>query len=195
MSTLVLPVPQSGPADVYGAALGTARFALAPAVHDLHCTGVHTDAAGPFTVRRGRGPVVWLLATGLGLPASAQDVRLHLHIERSDDAETWQRRFGTHAGLRTTQRLVSGGRIEESVGRVRLLLDVDVRDGTLHIRQAGTAVRLRRWHLTLPQRWCPRTTASAAPAPDGRVAVTVRVTLPGGGLLVTYSGTVGLVGR
>lgn len=186
------PVAVTG---VYAAALGPSQLALAPPVHELHCAGQQVDAAGRLTVRRGPGLFVWLVANGLGLPGSGDDVPLRLHVERSDRHETWQRHFGDEECLRTTQRIAGPGHIEERVGRARILLEVRAFDGALQMRQVAAAIRVGGLRVPLPAWLCPRTTASAAPAPGGGVAVTVRVALPYGRLLLTYAGVVKQVRR
>lgn len=176
--------------QVYAAALGAAQDDLGAAVWRLHCAAGPADAAGRFTVCRGRGPFVWLVATALRLPRAGAVVPLRLRIDRSADHERWERHFGKQSPLCTTQRTVGAGHIEEQVGIARLLLDASVDDGALILHQVGVALVAGRIRMTLPMRLCPRTTARAAPASRGRVAVVVRVVLPRGRLLVTYAGVV-----
>lgn len=187
--------PPVGVTGVYAATLGSSQLALAPAVHELHCAGQQIDAAGSLTVRRGLGPFVRLIAIALGLPASGDDVALRLHIERCDEYETWQRRFGEEECLRSTQRSAGHGRIEERIGHVAILLAVCAHDGALQMRQTAVAIKLGRLRVPLPAWVCPQTRATAAPVPGGGVAVAVRVTTPHGRLLLTYSGVVNQVPR
>ena len=184
-----------GITGVCAAALGASRRALAPAVHDLHCVGRQVLAEGRFTVRRGPGLFVALVANGLRLPAAGNQVPLRLHIERSEHHETWQRHFGDTSCVLTTQRLYGSGRIEERVGPAWIVLEVRAHDGALHMRQIAAGIRLRRLRVPLPMWLCPQTTASAAPASSDEVAVAVRVALPHGRVLLTYSGLVKQVRR
>ena len=183
--------PQVSTMSVYGRVLGAAQLTLAPAVQQLHCGGKDVEAIGRFAVARGNGPTVRFIARCLGLPAADVDVPLRLRIQRGGDTERWHREFGRHRCLSTTQRAVSGGCVEERVGATRLLLHVRAQHGALEMRQVSAGIRLgRRLHLPLPAWLCPRTTARVAPAGDGRMTVAVRVTLPSGRLLVSYSGVV-----
>lgn len=179
-----------GVQQVYTAALGATHNDLAAAVWRLHCADGPAQAAGTFTVCRGRGPLVWLVATALRLPLAGAVVPLRLRITRSPGCERWERHFGKRSPLCTTQQAAGPGRIEEQVGLARLLLDASVDKGALLLRQAGVALVAGRIRMALPRRLCPRTTARAAPASRGRVAIIVRVVLPRGRLLVTYAGVV-----
>ena len=176
--------------SAYSRALGAAEAALAPVIHEVHCQGEHAEVVGRFTVARGGGAVAGLLARCLGLPAAADDVQLRLRITRSGSTETWHRDIGHDTCLRTTQRVVSPGRIEERVGPTAVLLDVRADGGGLRMRQISAAIALGRLRVPLPSRLCPHTTATVAPAADERMKVAVHVTLPRGGVLISYAGVV-----
>ena len=189
-----IAVRRGGSMGAYSQALGPSRFALAPAIHDAHCRDDRAEMVGRFMVARGRGPVAVVLGRCLGLPRPGSDVPLRLRIERSRGCETWLREFGDHKGLRTTQRAVSAGRIEERVGPVAILLDVRADGGALCLRQVSAAIAVCGLRIRVPAWLCPRTTASVTPTAEGGMTVEVRATLPRGRLLVAYSGTVQAVG-
>lgn len=179
--------PEAG--SLYGTALGRAASQLDPAVRALHCSSATAAATGSFTVTHRQGAFARLLIEALGFPAAGGDVPVQLCIERTARGEVWRRHFGQQR-LCTRQRILSDGRLEEQVGGVRLLLAVTADGDALVIRQVGAALHVGRWRLPLPMLLCPRTTARAAPAPAGGVAVAVEITCPGGSFLAGYSGVI-----
>ena len=161
---------------------------LAASVARLHAGGPRTVAHGRVDVIRGTGWVGRAVAVGLRLPRAGRQVPLCLVIERRPDGERWRRSFGGQH-LVTEQRS-SHGLLLERFGPCELRLRATIRDGALLIEQEGAALRLGPVSLRVPRRLQPRVRATARAHAVHDVAVSVRVSMPSGRLLLHYAGTV-----
>jgi hypothetical protein len=147
-------------------------------------------------VTRAPGRLLGLLLDLARVPAAANDVQVHLAVvERmgpDGPQERWHRVFGGKP-LVTHQAEAPSGLLGERVGplefRFRLLSDVS--GGALLFEQQGCWLRVGPLALRLPRRlspviWCRE---SATGQPD-QTHVFVKVSMPRGGLLFSYHGTV-----
>ena len=76
----------------------------------------------------------------------------------------------------------------ERFGFLELRFAVVPQHGGLRYRQLAASIGLGPLRVPLPRALAPMVEACEDPAGDDRVAVDVRVTLPGAGVLLTYRG-------
>lgn len=143
---------------------------------------------GVFAVRRGEGLLARALARLLGLPAGGEAVPLRLSVEPHDGGELWRREFAGREFV-TEQGEHAGALLAERAGPFELLFRLTAEGGALVYAQEGAALRVGGLRLRLPRPLAPRTEASER-ADEGGVRVSVRVTAPLFGPLISYEGLV-----
>lgn len=163
----------------------------------FHFGSVAVRAEGVFHVRRGRAGN--LLALVFPLPSSGAAVPMTIAIDRdpSNAGERWTRHFST---LRLESHVTrSGALMYERVGCLGLRLSWV--DGSTEdcpqwsLASDAAVIFLRRSWIILP-RWCaPRVTALAwvrtiDDRKMRRFATRVTVTMPWGGMVISYDGFV-----
>ncbi len=178
---------QGGP--LYARVMGEAWAGVAEALRGAHQPDPIVRAHGCFRVRRGRSPIALLVAWLLRLPrtGAAADVRLTV-IARGDE-EVWERTFDGRQFV-TRQYQSSEYGLAERFGLLEFRYRLDRSAGGLLYLQDRTAVVLRSMRLALPARLAPRVEAREYAAGTNQVNVSVRITLPGAGLLIAYDGTI-----
>jgi hypothetical protein len=164
-------------------------------VQRLHTTTVGAlHASGRFTVRHGDRALARLLARLLGLPAAGADVPVKLVVTPHARGERWERAFGA-SRLVSEQRAGEGGLIVERMGPTEVRYKLEVAGGALFYRQAGVALRLGPIALSLPRWLAPQIVARESAMPDEKSAhISVKVSLPLLGLLVSYKGSIEIEG-
>jgi hypothetical protein len=143
--------------------------------------------AGWFTIRHGeRGPSR-LLARLMRLPSAGNDVPVKLVVTPHERGEQWHRTFGPTPFI-TEQRAVEGLMVER-IGPTEVRYRLEVAGGALYYRHTGTALRLGPIRLPLPHWLAPHLTARESAMPDEKSThISVKVTLPLIGLLISYKG-------
>jgi hypothetical protein len=179
--------PDHSPA-LYARLLGDSWAMLAAAVRDMHRDDVTARGAGFMRVCRGENRLARWLAALLRLPAAGEAVPVTLVITPSADGEEWRRTFANNL-LVTRQRPLSDGLLAEQAGLIELRFRLEVRDGGLVYHPAGAALRLGCLRAPLPRWLAPTVAAGESPAgAPGQTEVSVRVSLPVLGLLISYEG-------
>ncbi|MGI8749522.1 MAG: DUF4166 domain-containing protein [Thermoleophilaceae bacterium] len=171
---------------LYPQLLGPSWHELAAPVRRTHLDGASLSAAGRFRVRHGAGRLGRLLAWLLRVPPATEAASIRLLVTPLGRGERWERSFDG-APLISTQR-ESGGRLVERIGPLELCFRLEVRGGALLYRQAGAALSAGPLAVSLPRVLAPRVEAREEPEGTERTRVSVAVTVPWIGLLVSYSG-------
>jgi hypothetical protein len=174
---------------LYARLLGDSHTRLAAAVRDMHRDDTVGHRSGVMRVTRGANRLARWLAALLRLPAAGEAVPVTLVITPSADGEEWRRTFaGKPMCTRQWSRL-DGQLVEQSgPGEVRFRLEV-CDDGGLVYHPAGVALRLGWLRVPLPRWLAPTVTVRESPAATaGQTDVSVRVSVPLLGLLISYEG-------
>ena len=160
---------------------------LHPLLQHLHREG--GGLAGEVELRYGQGLAGLLgrrLAKKLGLPAASQRCEMHVDIRHSAACLYWNRRFAGGQSMNST--FVPHGHFPdgywlESTGKLSLELAVEIRDGGWHWQQR----RMLFLGRPLPSWLLPRSQAYKH-IENGQYRFSVSFTLPGLGLLFSYTG-------
>jgi len=167
---------------LFAGVVGIDWSGLPHAVRDSHRGSATRAFRGRGEVRRGRGPMAWLVASLCGFPPSVADIEVEVVKSRDGARERWERRFGRHR-FASTLRL-RDGRLRERFGLFEFELDLHVADQALHFP-------LRRgWLCGLPlPRWLLPISRAREHGQDERLNFDVALIGPlGMGLLVHYRG-------
>lgn len=171
---------------IYRSLLGSAFDDLPNAVRKLHDSKVERQWHGTADVKRGRGLLARVIATLIGFPGQADDVRVAVAFTPDAEGERWTRTFGTHS-FHSHQRCGSGRNRHLLVERFGVL------EVALALVIDGDRLQLipRRWSLLgipLPKFLLPRGTSFETQNGE-RFSFNVDVTLPLVGRVVSYKGT------
>ncbi|MEH3120037.1 MAG: DUF4166 domain-containing protein [Methylorubrum populi] len=176
------------PPPLFERALGAGFARMPEAVRALHGSVGDGAFRGRAEVRRGRGPLVALIAGLFRLPPAMADgpLRVTMEPDFDADAELWTRHV---PGRRFSSRMRLAG--PEGRGRVRerfgpFSMELTVSAGADGLDMAVTGWRLGP--LPLPRRLRPTTRASERVDAQGRFRFDVALFLPLAGLLVHYRG-------
>jgi hypothetical protein len=123
------------------------------------------------------------------MPSGAEAVATELVITPLARGERWVRRFGDKT-LITTQTGRSGGVLIERITIVELSFRLDASDGALVYRQIGAALRLGPLSVPLPEWLSPRVEAREEAEDLKTTHVSVVVTAPFVGQLISYDGQI-----
>lgn len=146
-------------------------------------------AEGAFAVRRGGGRVASVVARLLGLPRGGEAVPLLLSVEPHGGGERWRRNFAGREFV-TEQGEHAGRLMSERAGPFELLFRLDVEGGALAYVQEAAFLRVRSLRVRLPRLLAPRVEAWERADVGGGVRVSVCVTAPLFGPLISYEGLV-----
>ena len=175
---------------LYQRILGDEWRHLDGAIQQLHTPGKGVHATGFFRVIHGRHRTARLLARLLRLPAEAENVEARLHVEPAGSAELWSRTFDGRP-LVTRQTGAALGILTENVGRLELQFRLSVRNGAMIYQSLRAGLRIGSRLMPLPTWIAPIVAASEKPsARTGCVSISVIVSLPRIGLLLSYAGEV-----
>ncbi|HEX8146084.1 MAG TPA: DUF4166 domain-containing protein [Pyrinomonadaceae bacterium] len=176
-------------AGLYERLVGEGWGDLDEPVRRLHlCAG----GAGVFAVRRGEGRAARLVARLMGLPEGGEAVPLLLSVEPHGGGERWRRNFAGREFV-TEQGEHAGALMAERTGPFELLFRLNAEGGALAYYQEGAFLRVRSLRVRLPRMLAPRVEArERADAGGEGVRVSVRVTAPLTGPLISYEGLVRL---
>jgi Domain of unknown function (DUF4166) len=177
---------------LYPSLVGEQWAHLGEPVQRLHMTTGKLLGAGRFTVRHGDRAPARLLARLLGLPAAGTDVHVRLVVTPHEHGERWHRTFGA-SPIVSEQSAGKSGLMVERLGLTEVRYRLEVAGGALFYRQMATALRLGPIRLPLPRRLAPQIVARESAMPDEKgIHISVKVTLPVVGLLVSYKGYIEL---
>lgn len=172
-------------AGLYERLVGAGWGELEEPVRRLHLCA---RGAGTFAVRRGEGRAARILARLLALPEGGEAVPLRLSIEPHEDGERWRRNFAGREFV-TEQGAHAGALMTERTGPFELLFRLTAEGGALAYTQEGAFLRVKSLRVRLPGLLAPRVAARER-ADEGGVHVSVCVTSPLTGPLISYEGLV-----
>lgn len=171
-------------AGLYERLVGKDWGRLDERVRRLH---LRARGEGTFAVRRGEGRVASVVARLLGLPKGGESVPLLLSVEPSGGGERWRRNFAGREFV--TVQGEHGGLMAERTGPFEILFRLTAEGGALAYDSEGAFLRVKGLRVRLPRLLAPRVEARERAAAGG-VEVSVRVTSPLTGPLISYEGTV-----
>lgn len=177
------------PPSLYPRLLGASWYELGAPVRRMHLDGASFRGGGWFRVRRGTSGWARFLAWLLRMPLATRTADVRLTITPIGLGERWERSFDGRS-LVTTQWAARDGGLVERVGPLEMRFRLDVRDGALFYRHAGTTLRFGPLRVPLPRLVAPCVEALEEPDGTDRTRVQVTVTAPFFGLLVSYDGYV-----
>jgi hypothetical protein len=174
---------------LYPQLLGDSWSRLSDAVRGLHCGGSAVRCTGVMRVSRGASLLTRCLASLLGFPAAGEAVPVTLAVVPSAGAEQWRRTFAG-VPLVTLQSAGPDGLLVERTGLAELRFRLEVRDGGLVYHAAGAALKVGWLRVPLPSWLAPTVAARESPVgPPGQTEVSVRMSVPLLGLLISYEGS------
>jgi hypothetical protein len=175
---------------LYQRILGDEWRHLDAAIQRMHTAGQGIHSKGLFRVIHGRHRVARLLARLLRLPAEGENAEARLHVEPAGSVELWRRTFNGRP-LVTRQSSAAPGVLAEQLGRLEFQFRLSVRDRALIYQQSRAGLRIGSRLTPLPAWMAPAVAASEKPsARAGCVSISVNVSLPRIGLLLSYAGEV-----
>jgi hypothetical protein len=181
----VTPLPDAS-LGLYARLLGSSWWQFAEPVRLAHAA--QSTLRGRFRITHGRGHVARVLAALLRLPRPSRAAETRLVIAACGNRQQWRRTFDDRH-LDTWQYQTGDGELGERIGVLEFRFRLNASNGSLVFRQVEAAFVLGSVRLRLPAAWAPRIEAREDPAGADRIVVSVRVVLPGMGLLLTYDGT------
>jgi hypothetical protein len=141
---------------------------------------------GTFDICHGPTRLARLLAWLLRCPAHAASVPVSLRIDPDGSVERWHRQFGRKR-ITTTQYQAEPGLLDERIGVLELRFRLDADGDALRFVQVGARARLGVVAAAWP-RWCRPHVQAVEAADANGVRVSVQVSLPGVGMLLSYAG-------
>ena len=122
------------------------------------------------------------------LPAAGEAVDVRLQVTAQEKGEEWRRTFAGRP-LVSRQYDRGAGLLMERLGTVEMQLRLEVVGGSLSYQTVSAALRLGFLRVPLPYRLSPHVTALEKAVGDtNQIHVSVDVTLPLLGRLITYDG-------
>lgn len=169
---------------LYSRLLGDDWKLLAENIRLAH--SVMSSRRGRFRVAHGTSWLARRMAQWSRLPAAVEDVETCLEIIAEGQTERWLRRFGSN-DFTTRQWEGKNRLLTEQFGEWELAFKLCAVDGKLLYEQRGAKLSLCGVRIAVPRMCAPLVVASEMS--DGeRVLVSVVVTLPLVGRLISYEG-------
>jgi hypothetical protein len=169
---------------VYPAVMGARWEGLPAVIRRAHSSG--GTLHGTFEIRHGPTRLARVLARLLRCPRQGAAVPVTLRIDPDGPVERWHREFGPRK-VSTTQWAAAPGLLDERIGPLALRFRLDADRGELGFEQVGARACLGGATAAWPH-WCrPHVRATEAADGDG-LRVSVQVSLPRIGLLLSYTG-------
>jgi hypothetical protein len=168
-------------------ALGDGFDRLPAPVRDLHDVFDCRVFEGEASIERGRGAAAWCYATLAGFPPAGERVPVEVEMIRQGGHERWTRRFGRHVMRSRLGRRPADppNVVWERFGCVSVEI-------VLRPADDGLAYPVRRGRLLgvpLPRLVVPTSQTRESVDDAGAVRFDIRVSLPSGGLIIRYAGT------
>jgi hypothetical protein len=177
--------------ELYSQLLGKDWLALAENIRCAHSVGA--ELHGVFRISLGAGWVVKQLVCWSDLPPAAEAADTHLKIFSEDAGERWERRFDDKS-FTTRQWKGKDGFLVERFGKWELHFKLYVKEGNLFYDQSGARLCLGALRIPMPLACAPRVSAKEMRDGVARVLVSVTVTLPLVGQLISYDGYLNVKG-
>jgi len=177
---------------LYSAVLGKDWLALSENVRCAHAAG--GELRGVFRITYGAGWAARKLARWSDLPPAAEAAETRLQISSEDAGERWERSFNG-AAFTTRQWRGKDGLLVERFGEWEFHFKLRVQEGNLFYDQSGARLCLGACHFPMPRACAPLIFAQEVPDGAARVLVTVTVTLPLVGRLISYEGYLNVKGN
>ena len=166
--------------------LGDQFKRLPPPIQQLHAVSHARRWTGRASIVRGTSLLSRLAGAIAGFPPAGNDVPVTVSMTRDGEAETWQRTFGTHT-FRSQLSAASppgSGRMRERFGLLSFTIALGARDTQL----AYPVTSARMLGVPLPGFLRPRSSTRETVDAKGRPCFDVRIDLPIGGHIATYTG-------
>lgn len=177
------------PKTLYAGLVGPQWANLAEPVRRLHTRASTLHGSGRFTVRHGERSAARWLARLLRLPAAGADVPVKLVVTPHAQGERWARTFGATPFVTEQSAAGDGATLVERIGPTEVKYNLEIAGGALYYRQIAAYLRLGPLSLPLPRWLAPHIAARESAMPDEKSThISVKVTLPAIGLLVSYKG-------
>lgn len=176
---------QNDQAPLYARILGEAFDTLPPRVKELHAGNAERRWSGIARVRRGRGPLAWLVAAAIGFPRAGDEIPVTVRFTSERGGERWTRNF---AGRDFASHQSCGAGkdsylLVERFGIASFSLALVVDEGRLLLIP-------RRWSvlgLPMPRALLPKGISFESEA-EGKFRFDVEIALPLVGRIVAYQG-------
>jgi hypothetical protein len=169
---------------LYSEVLGKDWLALSESVRCAHSVG---EKNGIFRITYGAGWVAKKLARWSDLPSAVDAADTRLNIFSEEAGERWERQFNGKA-FTTRQWRGENGFLVERFGGWELHFKLIVKEGNLFYDLTYAKFRVGAFNFPMPRGCAPHVAAKEIQDGAARVLVTVVVTLPVVGLLVSYEG-------
>jgi Domain of unknown function (DUF4166) len=177
---------------LYSEVLGKNWLALSENIRCAHSVGAERN--GVFRIKYGTGWVAKRLARWSDLPLAVDAADTRLKIFSEDAGERWERQFDGKS-FTTRQWKGKDGFIVERFGEWELHFKLRVKEGNLFYDQSRARLCLGALHIPMPLACAPRVSAKEMQDGAARVLVSVMVTLPLIGLLISYEGYLNVKGN
>jgi hypothetical protein len=167
--------------------LGDAWLTVPDAIRRAHQPTLR--AHGLLTIQHGPSVAARAVAWLLRLPAAGANVKTTLSVISHDVGEEWLRDFGGRT-LRTEQYALPTDTLGERFGILEFQFALSADRDALTYRQRATRLALRTWRWSLPAIVAPCIAARERAIGGRSLDLSVHVTLPLVGELLSYAGVV-----
>jgi hypothetical protein len=178
--------------ELYQQVLGKDWLELAENIRCAHAVG--TEIHGVFRITHGSGCVAKFLARCSHLPKATETADTHLMIFGDDSRERWERKFNGKI-FATEQWKGKGGELVERFKEWELHFKLRAEDGNLFYDQFRAILCLGALRIPMPRTFAPLVFAKETNGNGTQVFVSVFVTLPFIGLLISYEGHLNVEGK
>jgi hypothetical protein len=171
---------------VFQEALGPAFDALPPELRDLHTVLDRRIWTGKARITRGKGLIAGLAALIGGFPAAGENIDVQVVQDADPNGEVWTRFFGKtkFKSHLTRKSNWPAGHIRERFGLMNFEIALEANGETL----AYPVTRGWCLGLPLPRFILPQSETVEFVDDKGRANFDVTITMPIGGVVVTYQG-------
>jgi hypothetical protein len=129
------------------------------------------------------------MARLMHLPEAGVDIPVRLSVNADAYGERWHRTFGAGGTpFVTEQRAGESGLMIERIGWTEIRYRLEIAGGALFYRQMGTVLCMGALRLPLPRWLAPRIAARESAIDEKLTHISVEVTLPLVGRLISYKG-------
>jgi hypothetical protein len=194
MKTSAAAIYATSPSPLYPRLLGPAWAGLDEALRQAHLDGERLCLSGTFCVRVGTGLGARIAGLLLRLPAAGDAVATRLTVVRTNNGESWTRSFAnskmTKSQMTTRQTAHADGTMRERFSIIEIACRLEADGKTICYHQVGASLRFGPVRIPLPRRLWPLVVGTEAAHGPGQTRVSVRVTMPLVGHLISYDGIV-----